>query len=139
MKVFLMRIGLVVTLGMFLAGLTEIVIGAKGHAQTRVALKAGESVELMTVYWVSNCRSVMVGIPEVEVLEGPAQVSLNIKEEMVLPRRQGCANRVPGGVLVATAKDVKEPIEAKLTYRLKYKTKDGDRPRGYVYLLSLFP
>jgi hypothetical protein len=112
------------------------------HAQdkpNRVALKAGESVELMTVYWVSNCRSVMVGIPEIEILEGPQQVSLTIKESMVLPRRQGCANRVPGGILVATAKDVKEPIEGKLTYRLKYKTKDGDRPRAYVYLLSLFP
>jgi hypothetical protein len=112
------------------------------HAQdkpNRVALKAGESVELMTVYWVLNCRSVMIGIPEIEVLEGPQQVALTIKEGMVLPRRQGCANRVPGGILVATAKDVKEPMEGKLTYRLKYKTKDGERPRAYVYLLSLFP
>ncbi len=134
-----MHIGSVAILATLIIGLTDIAIGAKVHAQTRVVLKAGESVELMTVYWVTNCRSVMIGIPEIEVLEGPQQVTLNIKEAMVLPRRQGCANRVPGGVLTATAKDVQEPTEAKLTYRLKYKIKDGDRPRGYVYLLSLYP
>ena len=42
-------------------------------------------------------------------------------------------------VLMATAKDVKEPIEARLTYRLKYKTKDGDRQKSHIYGVSLFP
>jgi hypothetical protein len=46
---------------------------------------------------------------------------------------------VPGGKVVATAKDVKEPKEAKLTYRVKYKTKDGDRQTSKVYTISLFP
>jgi hypothetical protein len=46
---------------------------------------------------------------------------------------------VPGGKVVATAKDVKEPKEAKLTYRVKYKTKDGDRQTSNVYTISLFP
>jgi len=110
------------------------------HAQTqRIALKSGEIVELQIVYWITNCRSTMIGIPAVEVLEGPPEVTLAIKEEMVLPRRFNCANRVPGGTLVATAKDVKEPTETKLTYRLKYKTKDGDRQTSTVYNISLFP
>jgi len=81
----------------------------------------------------------MVGIPEIEVLEGPPEVTLAIKEGMVLPRNQNCANRVPGGTLVAKAKDVKEPMDAKLTYRVKYKTKDGDRQTSRVYDVSLFP
>ena len=111
-----------------------------GRAQNKIiALKAGESIELHTVYWVTNCRSIMVGLPEIEILEGAEQISLSMKQEMVLPRRQNCANRVPGGILVATAKGVKEPTEGKLTYRLKYKTKDGERPRGYAFRLSLFP
>jgi hypothetical protein len=111
-----------------------------GKAQNRiVALKSGESIELHTVYWVANCRSIMVGLPEIEVLEGPPQVTLSMKADMVLPRRQECSNKVPGGILIATAKDVKEPFEGKLTYRLKYKIKDGDRPRGYTQRLSLFP
>ncbi len=41
--------------------------------------------------------------------------------------------------VVATAKEVKEPKEAKLTYRVKYKTKDGDRQTSNVYTISLFP
>lgn len=136
---FLMRISPVVLLAVLSFGIADAE-SSKGHAQNRViALKAGESVELMTVYWVSNCRSIMVGLPEIEVLEGPKEVSLSMKQGMVLPRRQNCAARVPGGILIATAKDVKEPVEAKLTYRLMYKTKDGDRPRGYVLQLSLFP
>lgn len=131
---FLVRIASVMLLAMF------GIAGGKSYAQDRmIALKAGESVELMTVYWVSNCRSIMVGLPEIEILEGPKEVSLSIKEAMVLPRRQNCASRVPGGILVATVTDVKEHAEAKLTFRLKYKTKDGDRPRGYVHKLSLFP
>ena len=32
-----------------------------------------------------------------------------------------------------------EPKEAKLTYRVKYKTKDGDRQTGHVFNISLFP
>jgi hypothetical protein len=122
--------------------LATIVGAAEVHAQTsgqRIALKDGESVELGNVYWVANCRSIMVGIPEIEILEGPREVTLAVKEGMVLPRRQNCASKVPGGTIVATAKDVKEPSEAKLTYRLKYKTKDGERQTSNVYNFSLFP
>ncbi len=109
------------------------------QAQQRLALKGGESVEVGSVYYVSNCRSIMIGIPEVEVLESPELVTISIKEGMVLPRRFNCANRVPGGTMVLTAKQVSEPVEAKLTYRIKYKTKDGDRQTSGVYNLSLFP
>ena len=133
-----MRMRSVIFLGALCLGSANVV--ADGKAQTRViAIKSGESVELHTVYWVSNCRSIMVGLPEIEVLEGPPQVILSMKADMVLPRRQECSNKVQGGILIATAKDVKEPFEGKLTYRLKYKTKDGDRPRGYTQRLSLFP
>lgn len=116
-----------------------LVLANVAQAQQRLALKGGESVEVGSVYYVSNCRSIMVGIPEIEILESPELVTLSIKEGMVLPRRQNCANRVPGGTIVLTAKQVSEPVEAKLTYRIKYKTKDGDRQTSGVYNLSLFP
>ena len=86
-----------------------------------------------------NCRSITIGLPEVEVLEGPEELSLSIKEAKVLPRRQNCADRVPGGILMATTKDVAEPKQSRLTYRLKYKTKDGDRQTSHTYDVSLFP
>jgi len=46
---------------------------------------------------------------------------------------------VRGGTLIVTAKDISEPKQATLTYRVKYKTKEGDRQRSGVYNVSLFP
>lgn len=108
-------------------------------APRQLAVKNGESIDLGTVYYVSHCRSIMVGLPDIEVLEGPKNVALSIREEEVLPRRQGCAAKVAGGTLVLTAKDVTEPAEAKLTYRVNYKTKDGPRQTSHAFMVSLFP
>lgn len=111
----------------------------EARAQQSIALKNGESAELASVWFVASCRSIMIGLPEVEILEGPPGLTLSIKEAMVLPRRLNCAREVPGGILVATAKDVTEPVQGKLVYRLKYKTKDGDRQVANTYNVSLFP
>ena len=118
-----------------------LVIGpAEAQAEPRrLAAKNGESIELHPLYWVVNCRSVMIGLPEIEVLEGPPGVALSIREGQVLPRPQGCATKVPGGTLMLNAKGVTEPAEAKLTYRIKYKTKDGERQTSRAYIVSLFP
>jgi hypothetical protein len=120
-----------------------IFIGAAGadaqQAGPRIILKSGETAEVSNVFFVANCKSIMIGTPVIEVLEGPEEVTLSIKEGKVVPRNQNCANPVAGGTIVATAKDVKEKKESRLTYRVIYKTKDGDRPRGGVVLLSLFP
>lgn len=48
-------------------------------AQQRVAVKNGETVELGTVYYISNCRSIMLGKPEIEVLDGPKEVELSAR------------------------------------------------------------
>jgi hypothetical protein len=114
-------------------------LSADAYAQQRVALKSGESTDLGTVYFIVNCKSMVVGDPEVEALDAPDEVTLTIRREMVLPRAQNCPNKVQGGTVVLTAKDVKEPMEFRLTYRIKYKTKDGDRQRSNVFNVSLFP
>jgi hypothetical protein len=121
------------------AGVASIAGAQAQPSSQNLALKNGESSELHPVYWVVNCRSIVVGTPVIEILEGPAELTLALKEGKVLPRRQNCANEVPGGTVVATAKDVTEPKQAKLTYRIKYKTKDGDRQTGHIYNVSLFP
>jgi hypothetical protein len=105
----------------------------------RIALKSGESVELRNYSFVVNCRSIMVGTPVLDVLEGPEELSLALKEGTVTRRDQSCSATVPGGKVVATAKDVKEPKEAKLTIRLNYKTLNGERQSTSVYIVSLFP
>ena len=121
--------------------IAAVVIGTVTQAQElrRLVAKNGESIELGPVYWIVICRSTMIGLPEIEILEGPPEVTLSIKEGQVLPRRQGCAAKVPGGTLMLSVKGVTERTEGKLTFRLKYKTKDGDRQISYAYTVSLFP
>ena len=100
---------------------SALLFGSTGvHAQSRIALKSGESTSLGLVYWVRNCASIMVADPVVEVLEGPEELTLEIKKGNVIPRSSNCAKPVPGGTLIVTAKEIKERKDAKLTYRVKY-------------------
>jgi len=106
---------------------------------TRISLKSGETVELRTVYFIRNCRSILKETPIIEVLEGPEELTLTIKPGMVVPRNENCSNPVAGGTVVATANEVKAHKESRLTYRVKYKTSEGERQNARVYLVSLFP
>src|SRR5262249_36199355 len=113
---------------------------ADAQQPSRAALRNGETIELGTVYWVSNCRSIMIGLPEGDILEGCAELSLAIKEEQVVPRKFGCVNKVPGGKLSLTAKGSEtQRTEVNLIYRLKYRTKEGDRQTSGTYIVTLFP
>jgi hypothetical protein len=105
----------------------------------RISLKSGETVELRNVSFTRNCRSILKETPVIEVLEGPDELTLTIKPATVVLRSDNCSNPVAGGIVVATAKDVKAPKESRLTYRVKYKTLEGDRQIARVYLVSLSP
>jgi hypothetical protein len=125
----------VLCLGLAISAAT---VGA--HAQQgpkRIALKGGESVELRNFYYVHNCQSIMIGTPVLDVLEGPEELTVTLKEGSKRPPK--CTKQVPGGTVIATAKEVKAPKEAKLTIRLKFKTKIGERQSSNVYIVSLFP
>jgi hypothetical protein len=103
------------------------------------ALKNGESVEVGPVYWVSQCKSLLKSTPEVEILEGPPGLQAAIKASMVLPRHQRCGAKVPGGLLVISAKDIEDPSYTNLTLRITYRTRDGERKLSHVFNLSLMP
>jgi hypothetical protein len=134
-----MRIRLPIFLTSLCLGCAVYLSSAAALAQNRIVLKSGETTDLQQVYFVRGCESMLIGNPEVEVLEGPPELTLSIKQGMVIPQIQRCGKPVPGGMLVATAMDVKEPKQAQLTYRIKYKTKVGDRQEGGVLNVSLFP
>jgi hypothetical protein len=110
---------------------------AQQQGQRRIALKSGESAELRNFYYVHKCQSIMIGTPVLDVLEGPEEVTVTLKPGLKLPPK--CAKQVVGGSVVATAKEIKQPKEAKLTIRLKFKTKIGERQSSNVYIVSLFP
>ena len=112
--------------------------GARGEqTPRRIALKSGESTELRNFYAVQHCRSIMIGTPVLDVLEGPEELTVMLKKGAKLPSK--CTIPVPGGTVVATAKEVKAPKEAKLTIRLKYKTSIGERQSSSSYIVSLLP
>jgi hypothetical protein len=125
-------------------GIAFVLSETVANAQTiigspTIALKSGESTEVGPVYWVINCKSLLKSTPEVEILDGPPAVTASIKEELVLPRFQNCASKVPGGTLVLAAKDIEDPSYTRLTIRVTFRTRDGDRRLSQVFNLSLIP
>ena len=127
-------------------GLAAILGVAGSRAQTTViqtiAMKSGETLDLGPVYYVQQqtCRSLAIAKPEAEILEGPPDVAVTIKEGEVVPRAQGCSNKVRGGQLLLTApKEIDDPSFARLVIRITHKTRDGDRKFSAVYNLSLIP
>jgi hypothetical protein len=109
------------------------------RGEATIALKSGESTDVYSLGYVSNCRSILKGLPEAEIVDGPPAVTASVMEEMVLPRGVGCANRVKGGILVLTAKDIEDPSFTPVTVRITYRTRDGDRKFSHVFNLSLIP
>ena len=114
--------------------------GATGAESKAVALKSGETVEIGNVFWVVNCRSLMKGLPVVEVLEAPPGITVSVREQMVIPRALNCAKEVPGGILLLTAaKNISERRQGKLMVRIKFQTVDGERQGAREFDVTLFP
>ena len=118
---------------------TFVFIG-RADAQTSprfIALKSGESIVVTELWWVKNCKSVMLNAEPV-VLQGMPDVSISIKEQAVQPAN--CSKAVPGAVLVLTAKKVKESTEGSIVVRVAYKLKEGQRdPTSYKYDVQILP
>lgn len=104
-----------------------------------VSLKSGESADLGWVYWIANCRSILASFSGVDLLEGPKEVTLAIREGQVMARRQNCPSPVPGGTVVIKAGEVKEKYSGTIRYRVRYRTEDGDRQSSHSYRIELFP
>ena len=95
-------------------------------------MKSGETVNLSTVWWIANCRSLLKGPMTVEILDGPPEITAAIHEQDVIAHTSNCANPVKGGMLTLTAaKDIKEKIHAEVVLRVKYPTQDGDRQKSF--------
>ncbi len=108
-------------------------------AQEVISLKAGESADLAGVYWIADCRSMLKGFAGVDVLDGPPGLALSIREQEVVARRQNCPNKVPGGVVVVTAREVPAKAAGLLKYRVRYETSDGPRQSTHSARIELYP
>jgi hypothetical protein len=109
-------------------------------AAQEMSIRAGESVDLHPVYWVRNCQSQLRKIEGVDLLEGPPGVSLSIRsEEVMTSARHSCSSKVPGGIVVATVKDVPARVSGTLTYRVRYDTDEGQRQSTHTRSVTLYP
>ena len=116
------------------------------HAQSisivgepNIALKSGESQEVSEIYYQVGCVSQLKSPPRVEIVQGPPGVTAELKEAMVTPRFQQCANPIKGAKLVLSVKEVEDPSFSQLTLRIVYDTREGERKLAHVYNLSLIP
>jgi len=139
-----MRIGSNAIVFSFYLVVAGILSSTGASAQTvpgspSIALKSGETVEIANLSYTINCRSILLDKPEVEILEGPPGVTAAVREGMVLPRVANCANKVKGGTLMISAKEIEDPSYTAVTLRVTFKTKDGVRKVSQVYNVSLLP
>ena len=120
---------------------TLALAAASGAAlpQSAISLRSGETVELHSAYWVDNCKSLLKGFGEIDVLESPPGVTVSLKEQPVMARRQNCPTAVPGAMVMATAKDITAKATATLKYRVRYNTEDGQKMSTHTYKLELYP
>ncbi len=107
------------------------------HAEDKV-LRPGGSVDLGNVFWANGCTSLLITIVGVDLLSGPPGVQLSVRSEDVVPRQQDCP-KVPGGVIVATVKEVASPSTGTIRYRVRYKTADGPHQSEHSVGISLQP
>lgn len=108
-------------------------------ADAEISIKSGESVDLGPVYWVEGCTSLLITVVGVDFLEGPPGITLSVRREDVLPQRPGCSNKVNGGVVVASVKDVPVPAHGTLRYRVRYKTQNGTNQSTHSAQMSVYP
>jgi hypothetical protein len=118
---------------------TNTCFGAGAGAQS-LALRNGDTFELGDFFHVStDCKSLVVGTPEIEILEGPPGVDVAIRDAMVTPHALNCANPVHGSKVTIFAKNVDTYSHTTLVLRIKYKTRSGDRQSSRRYKVTLIP
>jgi hypothetical protein len=122
-----------------LALITSHSAQAQQNQTQRIAAKSGETIELFNVFAQVNCRSILLATPEVEILDGPPELTISVKEQFVPAPRFDCHNKLKGGTVLAIIGKIDKPIEGKLTFRVKYKTKAINNQQAYTYFYSLFP
>lgn len=104
-----------------------------------ISLKSGETLEIMNLSYSVNCDSQLNSPPLAQVMEGPTEVSVTVKEAMVVPREQNCDKPQKGGKLLFSAKDIDDYSTSTLTVRITYDTREGERNPSYSFNIILLP
>lgn len=104
-----------------------------------ISLKSGETLEVADLWYAVHCQSQLKSAPTVEVLEGPPEITVSVKKAMVVPREQNCPEPIEGGKLYVTASEIADYSTSKLSIRITFDTKHGERKVSETYNVTLFP
>ena len=114
--------------------------GAPALAQDgTLKAKSGEVIDLLPVFRHVNCRGTLLETPVVEVFQAPPELALTVREQMVDVPEANCPSKVKGAMVVVTVGQVKQPIEGRLIFRVKYKGKYRESQSGHAFDFSLSP
>jgi len=101
--------------------------------------KSGEVIDLLPVFRQVKCRGTLLETPVIEVFQGPPELTLSIKDQMVEVAGQRCPAKIKGAMVVVTVGQVMQPSEGRLIFRVKYKSKIRESQTGHAYDFSLSP
>ena len=104
-----------------------------------ISLKGGETLEITDLWYSVHCQSQLKSTPTAEVLEGSPEITVSVKKAMVVPREQSCPEPIEGGKLYVTASEIADYGISKLSIRITFDTKDGERKVSETYNVTLFP
>lgn len=105
-----------------------------------LTIKNGETIELARPYSVTKCKNNMKGPVTAEILVGPPQLRLSLKEAMVAPRSSpDCKEPIPGAILSLTANDVTEKFTGLVVVRWRYERNNGTWHAGRSFTLNMLP
>ena len=112
-------------------------------APTLLSMKGGDTLPVRVVTFVTaTCDPLFLNFEGIDIMEGPPEVSLQFEPGMVHTFTPGrdCPKPVKGGTVMATAaKDIAAQKEALLTFRVRFKTKQGPWQYTVRYRVLLFP
>jgi hypothetical protein len=109
-------------------------------APTVFSLRSGETLPLRFHTSVTNdCSLLFQSAEKIDVLEGPPEINLDFKpgpgEVHITSSGKICPKQVKGIWISISAKDVTEPKEAKLTFRVHFTARN--RPWTWTYRYHL--
>jgi hypothetical protein len=117
-----------------------LAVGGSALAQDgTLKAKSGEVIDLLPVFRQVNCRGTLLETPVVDVFQAPPELTLSIKDQMVEVPEQRCPAKIKGAMVVVTVGQVRQPIEGRLIFRVKYKGKYRESQTGHAFDFSLSP
>jgi hypothetical protein len=109
-------------------------------APEKIEIRNGESFVVERLYAEFQCKNDLKGPPTIEVLVGPPQLALSLKEAMVPPHNSpACTQELPGYILSLKADGVTATTTTPVVVRWRHDMQHRAVTRARFYEVTLIP